>query len=142
MKALSLKLISKETWIKFKLYIIGSVVLIGFFSLAALVFGTATDEGFGHGIYYYGDALYFLWTTTSTIGYGDVMMSGSEPILTVLIGIWLATTCGLIVVFGTELSTATLKDTKRLSRQSRSSSKNSQLQKHIIKIVKSNSRTG
>lgn len=104
---------SEEEWIRKKLLIIGLICLTGFLLLAKLVAATSTEEGFGQGIdENYWTSIYFLWTTTSTIGYGDVMMSGSHPILTGLIGIWLATTCGLLICFCTELGSAALNSQK------------------------------
>ena len=68
MKKCSLLVIEKRTWVDKKLYIIGAVVGVGFMALAGIILMTATDEGFGNGIYTYDHALYFLFTTTTTIG--------------------------------------------------------------------------
>lgn len=136
MKKGSLLVIDQRKWNEKRLYIIGAAVGMGFMSLAGIIEYTATDEGFGNGIDGYHDALYFLFTTTTTIGYGDVMMSGSNPFLTVLIGIWLATTCGLIIVYSTELGSATKIDTTKL-RESRISANS---RNHILKVVKEQQR--
>jgi len=104
--------VSKETYNQNRLKFIGLFFFIGFMAMSFLIFSTAVEGGFGSGIV---DAeggtlggifasIYFLYQTTLTIGYGDVMMSGSNPILTVLIGLWLASTLGLAICFATEVS--------------------------------------
>jgi len=96
--------VSEESYYEHRLKFIGIFYFIGFMAMSTLIWQTATDVGFGHAIYSFGDAVYFLYTTTATIGYGDVMMSGSNPILTVLIGLWLASTLGLAICFAQEMS--------------------------------------
>lgn len=102
--------VSSSTWRSHRLKFIGFYFLAGFFMMCGIILHTATDEGFGHGIYNYFHAIYFLYTTTMTIGYGDVMMSGSSKILTVLIGFWLASTLGLAICFAQELGAAAAGD--------------------------------
>jgi len=134
-KCCSLRFMNEKEWVKRKLFIIGFILLLGFCGLAVFIQQTSTEEGFGQGIDNdFGNAVHFLWTTTSTIGYGDMMMSGSYPILSGLIGIWLATTCGLMICFGTELGTAAVESQQfKLSKIENSHAQAS----HIIKIVKS-----
>jgi len=104
--------VSVETYKLNRLKFIGFFFLFGFLAMSLLIYYTATDEGFGHGIKGAegGPAgeifasVYFLYQTTLTIGYGDVMMSGANPILTVLIGLWLASTLGLAICFAQEVS--------------------------------------
>lgn len=86
--------------------------------MSLLILVTATDEGFGNGIYKFEHSLYFLWTTTSTIGYGDVMMSGSNLPMTGMIGIWLASTCGVFLCLIGELNSKVTKKTSILKRKS------------------------
>lgn len=95
--------VSKATYVRHRIKFIGFFFFFGFFCMGALIKITATDEGFGHGIYTFFDSIYFLYTTTLTIGYGDVMMSGANPILTVLIALWLASTLGLAICFAQEI---------------------------------------
>jgi len=78
-----------------KVYIV--ILVIIFLLTALLIEKTATDKGFGNGIYSYWHAWYFLWTTTSTIGYGDVMMSGGAPIVTCMVGIWIFSALGVFL---------------------------------------------
>jgi len=94
---------AEEIWERRKFSLIGFSVLSMCFLLSLIIYSTAEEEGFGQGINTFWDALYFLWITTSTIGFGDVMMSGSAPFLTALIGLWMAATCGLLICFITAL---------------------------------------
>lgn len=135
--------VTAETWARRRLLFIGSFFFVGFLLMAGLIDYTATDEGFGHGITDYGVAFYFLYTTTMTIGYGDVMMSGSNPILTAFIGMWLASTCGLAICFAQELSQAATKPTTfhtgSIPNHGPSSNRSSeQSSKDILKIIQVN----
>jgi len=96
--------VSRPQYLKNRLKWISLFFFAGFMGMSMLIWQTATDEGFGEGIYSLFDAIYFLWTTTCTIGYGDVMMSGSNPVLTPLIGLWLACTLGMTICLAQEIA--------------------------------------
>lgn len=89
------KLLGKKNWRRFSMIIYPTTILFVFAILAAVIRQSATDEGFGKGIDSFWAALYFLWITTSTIGYGDVMMSGSKPIPTLFLGLWISSSMGM-----------------------------------------------
>ena len=60
--------VSGEKWNRYRPYCMMAVMGVLFCLLALFIFATATEDGFGAGINNYGDSLYFLWVTTSTIG--------------------------------------------------------------------------
>lgn len=104
--------ISEEFYQNKRLSIVGLVTSIIFFGMAYVIYAIRTDEGFGNGIDTYGVALYFLFQTTMTIGYGDVMMSGSSAPVTMILGCWLATSIGVFVCLLSEIG-ASLEELHR-----------------------------
>jgi len=89
--------LSDESYKKHKIKIIMLFVLFFYICLSILIDQTATNDGFGNGMHDIRDALYFMWTTTATIGYGDVMMSGGHPLVSPIVGLWLASTLGMAI---------------------------------------------
>jgi len=92
-----------EFYAKKRLSLIASLALVFSLLMSWVIFSIRTDEGFGNGVYTYFDAFYFLFQTTMTIGYGDVMMSGGSMIGTGLLGCWLATSIGVVFCLLSEI---------------------------------------
>jgi len=127
-------LISTETYSKHNNRITMTVTIVAFCLMSFCIYKTATDVGFGHGIYTYWHALYFLFQSTFTIGFGDVMMSGSNMLMTLLLGIWLSTTVGLVIIGLSSLNedlqcTASRQISKKLSRRNDSELTKFQIQR-------------
>lgn len=91
--------ISERAYQKYQLYYVGIVMITMMLCMGMFIHWSATDEGFGQGITTYGNSLYFLFQTTLTIGYGDVMMSGSSTLVSLLLAIWLSTSLGVSLNF-------------------------------------------
>lgn len=66
--------------------------------MSAIIYLTRNNDGIGKGIHTYGDAAYFTITTTMTLGYGDVMITGKNSVLHCILLFY----CSL--VFGVGLS--------------------------------------
>jgi len=128
-------LFSKETYDTYKNTTLICIVSLCYFGLAYIIRLTADDEGFGNGIYtYFPDAIYFLMTTSLTIGYGDVMMSG-DLYMTPVIGFWLTATLGMTLYLLTEIENATPIPLSRLSRQTQHKLSNTLLKIHSINTL-------
>lgn len=87
--------IPKKVWNKYYILIYFTILLSICSVIVYIIQITAQEDGFGTGIHNFWTALYFIWSATSTIGYGDVMMSGSNPITTTLLGLWIASFNGM-----------------------------------------------
>jgi len=101
------RIISREKYLRCRGRLLALTLGVVYFILAILLKAQATDVGFGQGMYTLADAIYFLFTTTFTIGFGDVMMSGNSGfglVLTGLLALWLATTSGIMLCFLTKMN--------------------------------------
>jgi len=88
---------SHEKWKEYRFIVYTILFGMVFMLLSFIIKITATEEGFGRGIDNYGKAIYFLWQTTTTIGYGDLMMSGSNTLVSMFFGLWLASVLGMAI---------------------------------------------
>jgi len=111
-----------------RLSIVGALAIGLSLFMAGVIYSIRTDEGFGNGVYTYFDAVYFLFQTTMTIGYGDVMMSGGNPIGTMLLGCWLATSIGVFVRLLSQLEHTVIDEPKKLKKKVEEASNNKNLE--------------
>lgn len=87
---------NEDQWHRYRILCYIGILFTLFIILAKVIQITAVNEGFGKGIVTHWDAIYFLWSTSSTIGYGDKMMSGAaHPLVTMLFGMWIVSFCGM-----------------------------------------------
>lgn len=92
--------LDKDQWKQHRCKIYFIIITTLFFSLAYVIFATFTDDdGFGKNINSYGHAVYFLFQISSTIGFGDVMMSSKHVALSGLIAIWMGSFLGMGLEF-------------------------------------------
>jgi len=99
--------------------------------MSYVIYSIRTDEGFGNGIYTYWSALYFLYQTTTTIGLGDIMMSGGSAPVTLLLGAWLASSIGVFVCLLSAIGEA-MGEFQRKTITSRMSRRISRLSDRVV----------
>lgn len=106
-----------DTYRAWRVYILFATITGCAMGMTALVRITAMQSdgtGFGKGIDRFSDAWYFMFQTTLTIGYGDVLMSGGNPIITLFIGLWLASFLGMFFACTEVANTSMVRKTSRL----------------------------
>jgi len=109
--------VNPEQYLRYHIRFQATTIIIFFLLISWVITVTSTNDGFGHGIDdNYFNSLYFLFQTSFTIGFGDVMMSGSSMGISCMIGIWLATILGVLMQFLEQLGSLVELDPKGIQQ--------------------------